>query len=715
MSIGSVERAIENYARVIAKPLSPHWKQELAESDFADDEDALSDVAAVLGWEPPRRLKTRPRADQFPLLVFDPAIGWAVARQWDSHDIMALAGERGTMHWSDEQRFFSLPLPDPLASDGDKAISVFWRAIRRRKQPLLMAGLATIFANLLTLATSLYSMQLYDRVIPLASFDTLFVLTAGVLFALVLDLLLRSLRALLIEREAQDIDAEVSEYFFARAQAIRLESRPPGIGTMAAQLRGQEQIRQVLSSSSLFVLADLPFALFFIVVIGMIGGSLALVPMISLPIAILFAMLLARVIRNGTDRAQVSGNRKNGMLVESLDATETVKANRGGWFMMGRWNSLIREIHHYEYPVKRAQAVASSLFSTLQQTAYVSIMGFGAYLAATGQLTTGALLACSIIAGRINGPLVAQLPNLIVQWGYARSSLKALDSIMQLPLDPASGAGALRPEKLEGAFEIKDAAFVYPGQGRPALEVDQLAIAPGERVAVIGGIGSGKSTLLKLLSGIYAPHQGSVLLGNLDLSQVAEDIARRHIGYVPQDARLVNGTLRDNIVMGLGDISDAEITDLAQATRLDAIIAAQQDGLMRKIQEGGRGLSGGQRSLVAISRVLLASPKVWLLDEPTAALDQATEQAVLEQIEKRIDADATLVIVTHKPQLLARFDRIIVMSGGKIVKDGKPQDIMREFSPASTSGDGRQSKGGNAQKNPAKGLVTSTRVKKEKP
>ncbi|MFB0610810.1 ATP-binding cassette domain-containing protein [Aurantiacibacter poecillastricola] len=702
MSDGSVERAIANYARATGKPLSPHWNAELREVELAEGVDALAGLLATLGWEPARRIEGRPRPDQFPLIVHDPASGWAVVQQWDGSDVMALVGERASLPYDPDQRFFTLSLPDPLSSDGDKAISVFWRAIKRRKQPLVMAGLATVFANLLTLATSLYSMQLYDRVIPLASFDTLLVLTAGVLFALTLDLCLRSLRALLIEREAQDIDAEVSEFFFARAQSIRLDARPPGIGTMASQLRGQEQIRQVLSSGSLFMLADLPFALFFIAVIAMIGGPLALVPAVSLPIAIGFALILSRIIRTGTDRAQVSGNRKNGMLVESLDATETVKANRGGWFMMGRWNRLVREIHHYEDPVKRASAIAGSLFSTLQQTAYVALMGWGAYLAANGEITTGALLACSIIAGRINGPLVAQLPNMIVQWGYARSSLKALDQIMRLPLDPASGAGALRPDTMAGSYEVKDAVFVYPGSQRPAVEVESFQLNPGERVAIIGGIGSGKSTLLKLLSGLYSPQQGRVLLGGLDLSQVAEDISRRHIGYVSQDARLVNGTLRDNLAMGLGDVTDEEIMEVARDTKLDAMIATQPNGLSLQIQEGGRGLSGGQRSLVGINRLLLSDPKIWLLDEPTASLDQNTENAALEAIDRELDDDGILVMVTHKPQLLPRFSRIVVMAQGKIVRDGPTKEILGDLSPKKL-GDGAR----GPAKGPPSGMVTT--------
>ena len=680
--------AVERFARASGKTLSPEWALDLQGHPALDGVDAPYALESELEWTEPECLVGRPRPDQFPVLVHDPEHGWLVAIQWDDEEHMLVQGEKKPIAFSGAQSIFVLSLPDPLAEETTSALSVFTRAIKRRKSVLVIAGIATVFANLLALAVSFYAMQLYDRVIPLASFETLLVLTVGVGIALLLDLVLRSLRALLIELEAQNIDREVSEFFFARAQAIRLDARPQSVGTMASQLQGQEQIRQVLSSSSVFVFADLPFALLFIFVIASIGGSMAIIPIASLPIAIGLALLLARIIRNGAERAQVSGNQKTGLLVEALDAAETVKANRGGWAILSRWNRLLRDIHHFEYPVKRASAVSSSLFSALQQLTYVAVMCYGAILAARGEITTGVLLACSILVGRINGPLVAQLPNLIVQWGYARSALKMLDGILSLPLEPSVSRGALRPDSLHGELLLKQVGFAYPDQ-RPAIEIESLRIEAGERVAILGGVGAGKTTLLKVLAGLYRAQSGSVTVNGLDLSHIAEDVVRRHIGYLPQQVRLVRGTLRDNLTMGLGGLEDDALIKLAQATRLNALLGDQKSGLQTQIYEGGNGLSGGQRAIVGINRMIHASPGVWLLDEPTSALDLASEGAVLAALESAIAKEDILVMTTHKIALLERFSRIIMMAQGKIVRDGPAQEVLDEMRKASQPPSGR--------------------------
>jgi ATP-binding cassette subfamily C protein LapB len=681
--ISGLMALVPTIARQRGIELAPMWHGEIGEADRFDGRDGLAELCARAGWAEPIELDTRPRADEFPLLVYTESQGWQIAGQWENHRDIRVVNEQGVslLPYSEDCAFFDIVLPDPVRkNETPSAASIFWKSIGARKGVFASAAIATVVANIITLATSLYSMQVYDRVIPLSGYSTLWVLTVGVLLALAIDFALRTTRAVMIEREAADIDTEVSEFFFARSQAVRLDARPPGVGTMAAQLRGLEQVRALMSSGSLFLVADLPFALFFILVIAGLGGPIVLVPLISFPLALGLAWLFAWLIRNDTNKAQVSGNRKNGLLVESLDAAETVKANRGGWFMLGRWNRLMDEVHYYEDPVKRWSSIAGSLFATIQQLAYVALIAYGAIEVTRGNMTMGALIACAIIAGRINGPLVTMLPNFIVQWGYARSSLKALDAILQLPLDEPAGMISLRPERLSGPLRLDQVQFAYP-DARDAIDIGKLEISEGERVGIIGGVGSGKSTLLRLMAGLYAPKQGRVLLGGLDMAQIAPDVLRRHVGYVPQDFRLVNGTLRDNLLLGLSAPSDDRLMEAATKSGLAQMIANHPRGLDLNIAEGGRGLSGGQRSMTGLTRLLLANPRLLLLDEPTANLDQTTETAVLAAITEQMDDSATLVMVTHKMQLLSMVQRVIVMVGGRIILDGPTADVIARLQP----------------------------------
>lgn len=673
---------VEIFARQRGVEMPPNWSAEV-DLDRVEAKGALHKLAEDAGWKKPIKVDGRPRPNQFPLIVFQPTQGWGIAEQWESVDRLQVRIEKGTRRWqySSEMLFFELALPRAVERDSiPSSLSVFWRAILLRKKVFIVAIIATVIINLIALATAIFSMQVYDRVIPLGSFSTLWVLTAGVLFALLIDLILRTTRSLMIEREAADIDAEVSEFFFARTQAIRLDARSGGIGTMASQLRGLEQIRGLLSSASIFLLADLPFAIFFIFVIASLAGIVAIIPVISLPLALGLAFLFARLIRKDANKAQISGNRKNGLLVESLDAAETVKANRGGWQMLGKWNDLMDEVQLHELPVKRWSAIAASAFGTLQQVAYVAIIVVGAIQVAAGEMTMGALIACAIIAGRINGPLVGQLPNFLVQWSYSRSSLNALDAVLALPLDRPTEVDTLRPEKLSGSLNLNNVQFTYPG-ARNGLMLPSLEIRTGERVAIIGGIGSGKSTLLRILAGLYAPMEGSVTIGGLDMNHIAEDVLRRHIGFLPQDIRLLNGTLRDNVLLGISHPGDDALLSVSDDIGLSQMIASHPMGLDLPISEGGRGLSGGQRTLAGLARLMLGQPKIWLLDEPTANLDRATEARVLDALKGAINEDSTLVLVTHRLQLLSLVDRVLVMANGQVVLDGSPKDVLAKLQP----------------------------------
>ncbi len=670
---------VADLARATAIDLAPHWRDRV--SDSADDREALARLCADLGWQAPEQLPRRPRAHQLPALLYSEDTGWAIAEEWEGPDLLRVRLDHATelRPHDGAMRFFRVRFPDAArAGEQPPARQIFRDALLRRRGSLATALVATVVVNIIALVTSLYSMQVYDRVIPRAGFATLWVLTVGVLVALTLDFLLRTVRSLLMDREAAEIDMEISEYFFARAQAVRLDARTGGVGTMAAQLRGMDQVRSLYSSASLFLLADFPFAIFFLFVIWFLGGIIVLVPLIAFPLSLLLAAILARLIRDATDRAQVTGNRKNGLLVEMLDSGETVKANRGGWFMLSRWNALIESVIADEEPIRKWSSIAGQIFGTVQQVSYIALVAFGAIEVAKGQMTMGAHIAATIVAGRVNGPLMAQLPQMIVQWGYARASLRALDQILAMPADGQLGATALRPDALKGALRLERVEFAYPGT-KDGLQIPILDIRAGERVGLIGGIGSGKTTLLRLMAGLYAPMRGIVTLDGLDMSRIAESGLRRDVGYLPQEFRLVNGTLRENLLMGLSDPGDQQVLAAAATTGLINLISAHPLGLDLPISEGGRGLSGGQRTLTGLTRLLLANPKLWLLDEPTSNLDAGTEAAVMNALTRRLDANSTMVLVTHKVALLQLCTRTIVMANGRITHDGPTQAVLNDL------------------------------------
>lgn len=672
--------AIAELARMRRIELRPDWS-DAAQDIHAEDEDSLDLYCQAIRWAPSTRYADNPRAHEFPLLIYHPAHGWAVAERLESDNRVRILRHGMSTVWeeADKASLFDLVIPLPAGRQQfANAFDVFKAAVMRRKQSLLLAVIATLVVNMIALVTGLYSMQVYDRVVPRGAFSTLWVLSVGAIVALMFDYALRVIRSNLLENDAVIIDSEVSEYFFSRASEIRLDVRPPSIGTTAAQLRGLEQVRQMMSSGAMFGLADLPFAIVFIVVIWLLGGVIATVLAIAFPVAIITALIFAKMIKEDTQRAQISGNKKNGLLVESLDAAETIKANRGQWYMLSRWSALLDELHDAELPMKRLQAKAGSIFGTMQQVSYICLIAWGAVEVFENRISMGALIACSILAGRVNGPLIGQLPNLLVQWSYSKISLNMLDSIMSLPTDRPADLEVLRPNRLAAALSFKDVEFQYPG-AKAGISIPKLEIAAGERIAIIGGVGSGKSTLLKLMAGLYPPQKGQLLIDRLDMTQVADDALRTHIGYLPQDYRLVNASLRENLLLGIPDPGDEAIMDMAQRTGLAGLINSHPRGLDLQISEGGRGLSGGQRVLTGLTRLMLSEPKLLLLDEPTANLDVDTEQRVLQTLAQRIAKDTTLILVTHKLQLVNLVQRVMLVANGEIAIDGPAQEVLKRL------------------------------------
>lgn len=682
---------IEELARREGVELEPGWSKRasgVSINAVSGPHEQICQITGALEWPEPIVSHILPGPGDFPLLVHCSDHGWALAEQWEAQGVLRVIRDGSPCVWVLADRdlsFCKMAFPlKPTAKAYRKALQVFVDAFSERRRMVFDASLATIVINIIALATSLYTMQVYDRVVPRGGLSTLWVLTAGVLVATVIDFLLRVARSIMLERESAFIDSQLSSYFFGRSQSVRLDARQGGVGSMAGQLRGYDQVRSLMSSASIYTVADLPFALLFVWVIYLLAGPIAVVPAAAFVLSLATSTLFAFLIRKQSEAVQVGAHRKNGLMVESLDAAETIKSSRGGWQILGRWNRLVDEVQKSDYDLKKLSAIANAASTSLQQAAYVCLIAWGAVEIVKGNITTGTLIAASILNGRITGTLVTQLPSLILQASYARSALGMLNSFLELPVDREPGQEFLRPEIIHSNLVLEGVEFSYPG-AQAGFVASELKISPGERVAIIGPVGSGKSTFLKIAAGLFPSSRGKVLLDGLDMGLIAEDCLRQHVGYLGQDFRVVNGTLREQLTMGISDPGDQAIIDASEKTGLRELIARHPKGLDLPISEGGRGLSGGQRMLTGLTRMLLAKPKLWLLDEPTASLDPETEQRVWSALIAALGPDDTLVFVTHKFQLLNMAQRVIVISQGKVALDGPTAAVLEKLRIASTS------------------------------
>jgi ATP-binding cassette subfamily C protein LapB len=562
-------------------------------------------------------------------------------------------------------------LQDELAAFSAKDWFVY--AARKRRGVFFEAIFATFVLSVFGLMSALYTMQVYDRVVPTKGFSTLWVLTVGVILAIFFELVMKLVRSHLVDKASRAIDLELSGVFFSKALSIRSDSRPQTVGTFASQIRHFESVRNFMTSSTLFILADAPFALLFILVIYFIAGPVAFVPLLMIPVGLIIGLSMRGPIERYTAENMEESNKKNGLLIEAIDGVESVKAASAEWKLEDRWRELTKTITTTDLKSKLLTAFSTSSTQSIQQLSYVGIIAAGAYSIVNGDLTMGGLIACSIISGRALTPL-AQMPNMIVQWKHAKIALDVLDGIMAMPSE-REHKRLVVPDSCNSEIEIKQVSFAY-NENAPQLAIEKLSFKPGDRVAILGTVGSGKSTLIKILSGLYQPQQGGVFLDNMDMTLVSNEFVREHIGYLPQEVRLFNGTLRDNLVLGLPSLSDSQILKAAALTGLDQAIKNHPNGLEINISEGGKGLSGGQRQLVGLTRLLLARPNILLLDEPTASMDNRLEEFVMQHLFDQLPDDSVIVLATHKAGVLKHVNRIVVMDSGKVTLDGPKQEVM---------------------------------------
>lgn len=543
----------------------------------------------------------------------------------------------------------------------------------------VQAALATAFASFLGLASAIYSMQVYDRVVPSDSSNTLLVLTIGVVIVYVLELVFRTFRAYVIDYAGKKVDLDVSEKVFNQGVGIRMEARPQHTGTFIAQLREHETLREFVTSAAIFTLADFPFLIIYLFVMALIGGKLVLIPMFAIPLLIAITAIMQWPMAKLSQANIKESNARAGLLIESIEGAETLKTMNAEWRMRRRWAELTELVSATGMRMKSISNFTGNFASTIQSLVYVAIIACGALMIRNGDLTAGALIACSILSGRAVAP-VSQMIGLLSRIYHVKTSAQMLDKIMAMPIDRPSDANFLMLERCEGHLAFSNVQFSYGDSDLVALDVPKFEIKPGERVALLGRTGSGKSTLLRLLSGLYMPTKGRVLMDSVDIHQIDPSRFRHAVSYMTQDVRLFSGTLKENLLLGAGDVPDDKLLEAVKVTGIDRYTSHHPRGFSLPIFEGGGGLSGGQKQAVGLARLMLANPNVFLLDEPTAAMDQQTEAEFIQRFSAWLGADKSLVIATHKPSILSMVTRIVVLEQGRIIMDGPRDKVLQQLS-----------------------------------
>jgi ATP-binding cassette subfamily C protein LapB len=534
--------------------------------------------------------------------------------------------------------------------------------------------LGSLTGNLLTFATSLFAMQVWDRVIPAQSIPTLWVLALGTGMALFLELLLRTARVQLVDRIGRQADMAISARVFARALDLRNDARPRSTGAMIAQLRDIEQLREMLTSTTVAAVIDLPFIILFLGLFAMLAGQLTFALLGAALLIIIPGLLLQRPLARLATEGMREAALRNAILVESIERIDEIKSAQAE----PRFQSLWERLTLAGARVGAEQRFLSSLFvnwtQTLQQLAYTVVIVAGAFQVMAGDMTMGALIACSILTSRA---LVLFVPfgQVFTRWQNAKIAIQGLGDLFDKPVDHDPEQGLLRRAALSGNYALQNIGYAYDPDGAPALQIERLTIRAGERVAFLGRIGAGKSTLLRLLAGLARPTQGQLLLEGTEMALINPIDVRRDTAYLGQGAQLFLGTIRENLLIGAPGATDDEILEALRVSGGIPLMQGQSRGLDLLLQEGGAGLSGGQRQTLLLARAFLRRSNILLLDEPSAPLDEISERNLVGQVGTWLRG-RTLIVTTNRPGLLDLVERIVIIDQGRITLDGPKEQVM---------------------------------------
>ncbi|QLI81008.1 type I secretion system permease/ATPase [Chitinibacter fontanus] len=551
----------------------------------------------------------------------------------------------------------------------------FWSSVQLCYPMYGHVLLAACLINIFALALPLFTMNVYDRVVPNQIYDTLWVLSIGVVLLLLFDVLIKALRAYYIDLAGKRIDVMLSAQIFERVLGLKVASRPQSVGAMVSHFQEFEGFREFITSATVTVIVDIPFVVLFLLVIFWLGGWLVLVPMICIPVIVILSLLLQRPLGELIQQSFRVASQKQAGLIETLSGIDTLKASTAESYAQRRWEKIIGEFGKLAVKTRGLSSMIVIQAGFIQQLATVVMVIGGVYLIGLRELTVGGLIACNLLLGRTLGPF-AQVASLISRYHQARAGLKGMEQVMALPVEREKGQDFVQRPDFKGEIEFRNVSFSYPGQDTLALDDVSFHISPGERVGIIGRIGSGKSTLEKLILGFQEPSAGAVWIDGVDVRQIDPAQLRHNIGYVPEDVFLFYGSVRDNIVLSAPYIDDAAMLDAAEIAGVSEFVNRHPKGFDMLVGERGVGLSGGQKQTLGIARALLLNPAIYVFDEVTSALDNRSEEQFKQRFMRRLNTQHTLLLITHRMSMLTLVDRLLVLDNGRLIADGPKAEVM---------------------------------------
>ena len=563
--------------------------------------------------------------------------------------------------------------------------SWFWDIVLKDWKRYTDIMVASMIANILALATIIFSMQVYDRVVPSQSIPTLWVLAGGVLIAAVFEFVLRIARVYLSDIIGKRADLKISDRVFGHALRIRNKDRARSTGSFISQIRELEGVRELVTSTTISAIADLPFFFLFLAIFWIIGGNIFWVMLLVVPLMIIPGFLVQKKLAQLATEGMRESAIRNAILVEAVQGIEDIKLLRAEARFQNQWNHMNEVSADVSMRQRKIVGWLNAWTQKIQGLTYAIVVLVGCFAVMKGDMTTGALVACSILSSRMLAP-ISQVTGVLGRWQQAKVAKNGLDELMQKPVDRPDRAQLIQRKVLSGDYDFKGVVFKYTEDDpRPTLVIPQLKIHAGEKVAILGRNGAGKSSLLQLLSGMQLPVQGKISLDGVDQSLLDPDDIRRDMALLNQSAHLFFGTIRENLTLGAPLASNDEIIRALQITNALEIVEQKKEGLDHLILEGGVGFSGGQKQALLLTRLLLRNPNIVLLDEPTASIDDVSEKVLIQHLKEWL-GHRTLVVATHRPAVLQLVDRIIVVHEGKIIKDGPRDAILNPAQQANAGG-----------------------------